>query len=233
MSPANHQPYYSLLNILILAISGTLDKDVTPECTSAAFNLGVDSKIFAKHLANKRKTKLSAAEKKAMFAAHQQRRLGITRLLGSTPYPDMKKEDKHAFLRQRLKVKLEQDLKFRAMYVVICKLFAEAMTKDLVIIKDLETAASEDRYSISRKLTLAAKWAPTPARAHDKQLFVSSTITSIMFPEVEGTIERRMSYQNRVLTPLRKALDIPEVKMAAGQWDQINYSRCSSKCMAR
>lgn len=107
------------------------------------------------------------------------------------------------------------------------------MRNDLNVLEELESAISETRYTISSKMTLSAKWAPTPAKAHDKQLFVATAISAALFPELEGTVEQRMAYQNKVLTPLRKALDITEVKMAAGRWDQISYGRCPSKCMTR
>lgn len=143
------------------------------------------------------------------------------------------KRGEHASFRQHLIVKLQQETKFRALYVVICKLFAEALLRDLEVVTELDRASSEEKYAISSKLTLAAKWAPTPAKAHDGRLLVATAIATILFPDISDTIDRRVTYQKKILTHLRKVLDIPEAKMTAGNWNQINYGRCASKCMAR
>lgn len=83
------------------------------------------------------------------------------------------------------------------MYMIVCKLFTESMKNDLQVLDELKKATSETRYAISSKMTLAAKWAPTPAKAHDKQLFMATAISCVLFPEVKGTIEKRMAYQSK------------------------------------
>lgn len=212
----------------------TLDASVTPATLALAINIGADSKIFSKYRQNDpaSKIKKTTVRKKCYaFQAKQASKLSLSTWHNS--YRTADKIKRNRMLQERFSDAIKSNNKFRALYLIVCKLFASAMKEDLIILEELNNVQPEQRYAVSSKLTLAGKWAPTPGRAHDKQLFISSAIATLLFPHIENMINRRITYQTKVLTPLRKALDVPEVKMAAGAWKEINYGRCASKCMAR
>jgi hypothetical protein len=134
--------------------------------------------------------------------------------------------------KRRLYEKLASDRKFRLSYIVTSRLFADKLKIDLPVLDQLASASQSEKYGISSQLSLAGKWAPSPSRSHDKSLFISTAISSIMFPDLKDPVASRIALQTKVLAPLRKALDIPEVKMSAREWDKLNYSRIPSRAMA-
>lgn len=80
-------------------------------------------------------------------------------------------------------------------------------------------------------ISFAAKWVPTPAHGADRQLHFASALAIALFaPEGElsksqvGKLRQRL--QKEVLTPLRAATKVPEVKMGNAGW-KIDYSKVS------
>lgn len=108
---------------------------------------------------------------------------------------------------------------------------------------------------------LAAKWAPSPKRSHDKQTNICEGIMSRLyhndkrnqrgyfFTLLSGTLnvvrrllygdkdidknERlRIRYQQEYLTPLRRAAQVPESFSGSGDLHLVNYKRMASRCRA-
>ena len=158
----------------------------------------------------------------------------------------------------RLVRKLEEEPKYRALYIAVTRLFAEGLAKDLRIAEEVSTLAVDDvkngRVRLLRQLSLAGKWAPTPQGAHDRHTNIATAIGMLLrhlnvpstFPtalndpsldpsNVAGDAALvhilRSFYQRWVLTPLRALTCIPEPLMAAGRWTEIKYGRVSSVCM--
>lgn len=78
-------------------------------------------------------------------------------------------------------------------------------------------------------MSYAAKWAPTPGKSADRQLHLATAIAGKLFPG-DGKARRRL--QDEVLSPLRRALAVPEVNMIKGAWT-INYPKVPARSMAR
>jgi len=109
---------------------------------------------------------------------------------------------------------------------------------------DLESLESLDKARM-RKITFAAKWAPSLEAQHDKHTFLASSIAEILFPpehklcadlftDREGYLKlAREHYRRLYLSPLRKHLRVVERDVTAGTFDQINYNQVPSLAMNR
>lgn len=146
------------------------------------------------------------------------------------------------------------DSKFRALYIAVTQLFANRLLQDIdVLYRRLpDTPEGEERDALTRQISLAAKWAPTPGGAHDRRTNISTAIATLIhrskplplqsphiiadleqgFPPLEAHILRSY-YQRWILTPLRETTCVPERLMSADRWKEIDYSRVSLKCIQR
>ena len=109
---------------------------------------------------------------------------------------------------------------------------------------DLESLESQDNARM-RKITFAAKWAPSLEAQHDKHTFLASSIAEILFPPEHilcadlftdrvGYLKlAREHYRRLYLSPLRRHLRIVERDITAGAFHQINYSQVPSLAMNR
>ena len=129
---------------------------------------------------------------------------------------------KARLVRHRFDVAISQDTKFQALYLVIADLFATQLKKDLQLYR-------QSRYSAPKAteifgLSYAAKWAVTPGKGTDKQLLIASAIALKLFPG-DGVKSARERLQREYLSPLRSMLNVPEVKMSAGEWAKVEYNK--------
>ena len=138
--------------------------------------------------------------------------------------------------------------KFRALYIAVARLFAERLEKDIGILKQIEDHRGNVPVELYKQISLAGKWAPTPNRSHDRHTNLATAISLLLhraqatapqslpvqtdapYPVLECHILRSV-YQRWVLTPLRKALMVPEPLMSANRWKEIRYDRVGSGCM--
>ena len=152
---------------------------------------------------------------------------------------------RHACLEAKL-----QEPKFRALYVMVARLFAEKLAQDVGILSRMEQAekGSDEWWMLSKSLSSAGKWAPTPRGSHDRVTNLSTAISLLLHdsglssclrvdvsrdvaaPALETHVLRSF-FQRWVLTPLRRALAVPEPFMSAGRWKEIDYSRVASISM--
>jgi hypothetical protein len=147
------------------------------------------------------------------------------------------RQQKKTEQNRRVQEKLKIDPFYRALHLTVARLFAQQLKEDRVL---LESGKASDL----KKLSLAAKWAPTFSEFHDKHTFILSSIAEILFPEPlsycpdAGNRELylrhvREHYRKQYGSPLRKALSIVERDIAANTFDQIKYERVPSLAMDR
>lgn len=91
----------------------------------------------------------------------------------------------------------------------VIELFGDQLTEDM---KNLKS---------NKPISLLGKWMPSCNASSRKTRKLGAEIA-----EKLGISERKY---RKMLSALRKYLDVVEVKMAAGQWDQIDYSKVSSR----
>ncbi|KAJ3562675.1 hypothetical protein NP233_g9432 [Leucocoprinus birnbaumii] len=149
---------------------------------------------------------------------------------------------------------------YRALYIGVARLFAERLRKDIQALdqlRSLDPNSEREQYrAIQQTISLAGKWAPTPGGSHDRVTNISTAICQLLFSTNENagsdaigplpsiaphpipgdasncTIYRSY-YQRWILKPLRETLACPEPLMSANRWNEIQYSRVPSLCMAR
>ncbi|KAF2032240.1 hypothetical protein EK21DRAFT_61245 [Setomelanomma holmii] len=145
------------------------------------------------------------------------------------------RQQKKKHQNERVQGKLKDDPFYRALHVTVARLFAEQLKEDKV---HLDSGKKSDL----KKLSLAAKWAPTFGEFHDKHTFILSTIAEILFPEPashcpDATNRElylrhiRELYRKQYASPLRKALHIVERDIAAKTFENIKYDRVPSLAM--
>lgn len=72
--------------------------------------------------------------------------------------------------------------RFRALYIAVARLFAEKLTQDWKILQELkQMAESHERTTLSRQISLAGKWAPTPGGSHDRPTNLSTAIALLVY----------------------------------------------------
>jgi hypothetical protein len=168
----------------------------------------------------------------------------------------------HRQLHERLTNKLQDDPKYRALYITVLRLFTEQIRKDLKAMEELEKLNIEENkerwYKLWKSVSLAGKWAPTPGKSHDRVTNISTGICQLLFsssemygppaiqplPSVtpypipdntENCITLRSYYGRWVLSPLRKLIRCPRplVRLQKSTKPRkIRYSRIPSVCMA-
>ncbi|THH20486.1 hypothetical protein EW146_g888 [Bondarzewia mesenterica] len=139
--------------------------------------------------------------------------------------------------------------RYRALFIAIARLFAEQLSREVSIMKRLNSLPDgEERLDLLHQITLASKWAPSPGRAHDRVTNISTAISLLLhhhgtmssltlpfdsampLPTLETHILRSF-YQRWILAPLRATTLIPEPLMSANHWTSIRYARVPSICM--
>ena len=138
--------------------------------------------------------------------------------------------------------------KFRALYVAVARLFADQLVKDIKTLQEIQSLKPDgDRIALVKQISLAGKWAPTPAASHDRVTNIATAISQLIhasqvispYPSAldasislhERSVILRSFYQRWVLTELRQISEVSESHMASNRWTEINYSRVPSICM--
>ncbi|KAJ3553256.1 hypothetical protein NP233_g12688 [Leucocoprinus birnbaumii] len=139
------------------------------------------------------------------------------------------------------------------------RVFAKQLRRDLYHLDELRTidrTTDKERYwKVLRSISLAGKWAPSPAGSHDRVTNISTTICQLLFSpsenvgpmaigplpaaaprpvpgDRENCVILRSFYAHWILKPLRAIISCPEPLMAANRWNEIRYIRVPSKAMA-
>ncbi|KAF7307674.1 hypothetical protein MKEN_01127400 [Mycena kentingensis (nom. inval.)] len=158
-----------------------------------------------------------------------------------------------AYNQKRVVERLESDPKYRALYIAVARLFAEQLVTDFRTLQEADSAHDAGvRNDALRRISLAAKWAPTLRGAHDRLTNITTAISRLFyhskdlmpdctFPsaimscehlaEADPTDIMRSYLRRWVIAPLRSATSVTERLMSANEWKRISYSRVSSICM--
>ncbi|OXG42946.1 hypothetical protein C359_02275 [Cryptococcus neoformans Bt120] len=145
--------------------------------------------------------------------------------------------DKHQLLSSRLRDALTNDKKFQALYLTVLRIFHGYLEEDLKLLfkYNEQNCLGSDHGAVAlphiSNMSFAAKWAPTPGKSADKQLHIATALAKLFYPG-DDVIWARQKLQKEILTPLRKALAIPEVAMSNQSW-KFDYNRVPSRSMAR
>ena len=124
---------------------------------------------------------------------------------------------------------------YRILHLCVSGLFARQLMTDIAL---LASAEKKDR----RRISYAAKWAPTLEGFHDKHTLIATSIAELLFPPSSFTefgVEPRETYLKRAreayryhyLAPLRKALEVVERDISAETFDKIHYGKVPSLAM--
>ncbi|KAJ3786418.1 hypothetical protein GGU10DRAFT_374950 [Lentinula aff. detonsa] len=236
--PFSHGYWKDLLNILALATTDELHS-----MDATFLHHPCDPYTYPPSKAKKEKLTPEALQRRATEkdARAKARRARIS-------------EERHAILKRHL-----DDPKYRALYVMVARLFADQLKMDLQIVHDLrQLPPNEDRIPLLKRISLAAKWAPSSGASHDRVTNICSAISLLLhhsrseisqpFPSSlsnfdpaqfagnpELSINQYMilrSYIGRwVFTPIRSLLLLPEPLMCSNRWSEIRYNRVASICM--
>ena len=77
-----------------------------------------------------------------------------------------------------------------------------------------------------KSISLLAKWMASPnSKTAKKKQFAKMTAKAL------GYSYKNMRELKQKISAMRRYLDLPEVKMAAGKWGEIEYSTCASKAL--
>ncbi|TXT15922.1 hypothetical protein VHUM_00425 [Vanrija humicola] len=152
------------------------------------------------------------------------------------------KEARVTIIKDRVVTALA-DKKLQALYLAIIDLYAANLAQDIARLKAHNEYLSrpaeqrkEEGYGKEGTsphlfgMSYAGKWAPSPGKSADKQLHVATALALRLFPGSDTKTARR-KLQGEVLAPLRRVLEIPEIKMVRGPWT-IEYAKVPSRAMA-
>uniref|UniRef100_A0A0E0M2Z3 Uncharacterized protein n=1 Tax=Oryza punctata TaxID=4537 RepID=A0A0E0M2Z3_ORYPU len=139
---------------------------------------------------------------------------------------------KEAQLAQTVLSRYGSDDSFSFLYDRVADTFAELLKSDVEHMRAGENA----------KIGLAAKWCPSLRSSYDRATLLCEAIARRIFPressqEYLNLSDEHYAYRVRdrlrreVLVPLRKVLELPEVYMTAGKWEQMPYARVASVAM--
>lgn len=129
-----------------------------------------------------------------------------------------------------------------ALHLTVARLFAAQLGQDLALLDEREKEKKEEGKVKGEDISLCAKWAPSPARFHDKHTFVASSIAEIMFPpsrfppDLIGEsrdvyLRHAREEYRRSLTRLRARLDVVERHLTTGKFAEVDYARVPSQAM--
>ncbi|KAK3708110.1 hypothetical protein LTR37_011614, partial [Vermiconidia calcicola] len=133
--------------------------------------------------------------------------------------------------------KLEEDDIYKALHLSVARLFADQLKTDLARL-------SSNSKADMKRITLAAKWAPTHKGMHDQHTCIVSSVAEMLYPfdtccpEGVDPADRelylryaRIAYQSQTLSPLRKHLSVVEREITAEKFTDIKYERVPSLAM--
>ncbi|RLM93414.1 uncharacterized protein C2845_PM08G30280 [Panicum miliaceum] len=140
--------------------------------------------------------------------------------------------NKEAQLAQAALARYATDEAFRHLYDRVADTFAELLKSDVEHLRAGDTA----------KIGLADKWCPSLRSSYDRSTLLCEAIARRIFPRESNqeylnlsdkhyTYRVRNQLRREVLVPLRKVLELPDVYMSAGKWDDLPYARVASVAM--
>lgn len=128
-----------------------------------------------------------------------------------------------------------ESVDYSALRARVFALFARQLQDDTA---ELQAAKNEGR---TPQVSLCAKFCPSEGGSHSKALSADKEICKLLFPTVvgaqvaigEGSWHHARSKYRRLVSALRKALEVPETLMCAQRWADIQFAKVPSLCMDR
>ncbi|KAG8727669.1 hypothetical protein FRC12_022328 [Ceratobasidium sp. 428] len=242
-----HGYYKDLLNILVLALHNELGNSTIETFKSLNVPLIERKKRTKSKWESIKKTKQHnnrkyGVEEAQKFREEQSRKADMAR--AEKAKADRKVKRQSDFVA--LKVKLQRDKSFLALYATVAHIFADALANDIGLLKKIEVASKEEAFDLQFQLTGVSKWAPTLEGFHDRATNISTAVALIMHaqghmadlpltlsgePTQKDAHTLRSYYRRWIVSPLRRFAEVTEVKMSAQEWDKIDYRRVPSQCM--
>ncbi|CUA70313.1 putative protein L728 [Acanthamoeba polyphaga mimivirus] [Rhizoctonia solani] len=242
-----HGYYKDLLNILVLAMRGKLTDPTLVDSGSLKVPRIERKTRTLKEWKGIKATKKKQNEEFGVDEAKRRRELGSQKIVvAQAQEAKEKRKGQHDADRALLQEKLENDKSFLALYATITHIFAEELANDIALMKKIETVSEEEAFDLRFEISSAAKWAPSLDGAHDRATNIATAIALVMYtngdldelslPITSGVAQEqaqvlRSYYRRWVISPLRRFIDVTEVKMSSQKWSRINYKRVPAECM--
>ncbi|CAE6467452.1 unnamed protein product [Rhizoctonia solani] len=242
-----HGYYKDLLNIVLLAMRGELTNPALAKFESLNAPLRERKKRTKQEWENIKAAKKKQNEELGVDEAKKRREAESRQTVAAqAKKAKEEKKGKHDSDRALLKEKLENDKSFLALYTAVAQIFADELANDVALLKKIETVSEEEAFDLKFEVSSAAKWAPSLDGSHDRPTNLATAIALVMYsrgkldglslsiagdPTLEQAQILRSYYRRWVVSPLRRFVDVAEIKMSSQQWGSINYKHVPSKCM--
>ncbi|QRV94276.1 hypothetical protein RhiJN_22294 [Ceratobasidium sp. AG-Ba] len=222
----SHGYYKDLLNILVLAMRNELGNPTI--CGFEPLNVP--------------RSKAESRKKSEWKEIKEKKRVDLARAVEAKKARTIRREGDF----NALEAKLKSDKSFLALYATVAQIFADALANDVALLKKIEAASEEEAFDLQFELTSASKWAPTIEGFHDRMTNISTAIALTLYARghmadlplvISSQLTQdeahilRSYYRRWIISPLRRFIEVTEVKMSAQKWDEINYPRVSAECM--
>ncbi|CAE6434399.1 unnamed protein product [Rhizoctonia solani] len=244
-----HGYYKDLLNIIVLAMRGKLTDPALVHSGSLKVHSIRRKTRTKKEWKGIKATKKKQNEELGVDQAKKRREIESRQTVAAQAQK-AKEERKGRYDADRalLQEKLKNDKSFLALYVTVAHIFADQLASDIALMKRIETMPEEEGFELKFEISSAAKWAPSLDNAHDRPTNIATAIALVMhskgnLDELSLSIAKAMTqeqahvlrsyYRRWVISPLRRFIDVTEVKMSSQRWSRINYKHVPAECMKK
>ncbi|KAG8892231.1 hypothetical protein FRC00_012425, partial [Tulasnella sp. 408] len=255
-SGLSHGYYKDLLNILLLAYSNQLTSPIqnftaleSPRPNHTKQNGTFASRRRKKRQADKAEKRKEEGGKDA-YAKETAEKVTADQAKASKDAQEARSKQASED-HQKLVDKLKTDPAFKALYIAVSRIFAASLEADVKTLREVaKTESKEERHRLRRKLTMAAKWAPTVQCSHDRRTNIATGIALAMYSNgaLEGLNKQlridaevteedakllRSFVRRWIVSPLRRYEEVVEGKMSAGDWNKVIYTQVPSLSFSR
>lgn len=176
----SHSYWKDLLNILVLASNNKLDMSNTKSAL-AKRNVQVDHELPFPQDSKKQKLyrNMDYNERREFRKTRSlEDRVADAELYNNLQKSAAKdrKHQEEADRHSKILKLLAEDGFYRALHYTVARLFAEQLSKDMLVLETTEPK------QMVKDLTLCGKWAPSLEGFHDKHTMIATTIAEILFP---------------------------------------------------
>ena len=88
------------------------------------------------------------------------------------------------------------------------------------VIEIARSQLKKDAFTVDEPISLCAKWAPREGKGSANDQTIAKELAAALFPQMSKVSQRLAAYR-RMLSKLNKRIDTVEVKMCAGDWEEI------------
>ena len=88
------------------------------------------------------------------------------------------------------------------------------------VIEIARSQLKKDAFTVDEPISLCAKWAPREGKGNANDQTLAKELAAALFPQMSKMSQRLAAYR-KMLSKLNKRIDTVEVKMCAGDWEEI------------